>query len=117
MTEATTTTGKIVWFELPSPDTQKACAFYNGLFDWSFEPFGGPDYQVSYQAGGAVHAAPKADGIMAYFEVADLDAAAARVRELGGSAGERREIPETGSYAHCVDPDGNKFGLFTGVAG
>jgi uncharacterized protein len=117
MSDSTTTAGKIVWFEMPAADSESACAFYGGLFWWVFEPFGGPDYQMSYQAGGAVYTDPATNGITVYIEVDDLDTAAARVRELGGSAGERKEIPGTGSYAVCQDPDSNRFGLFQAIAG
>lgn len=116
MSESATSIGKIVWFEVPSDDTAKASAFYGKLFGWSFEEFGGPDYRMAGAAGGAVYRDPAARGLMAYFDVEDVDAAAARVRDLGGSAGEKQEIPQTGWFVHCADLDGNKFGLFRAAA-
>ena len=114
MTESATSTGKLVWFELPSADTEKARAFYGGLFDWTFEPFGGQDYQMT--SGGAVYNDPSSTGLLAYFDVEDIDTAAARVQELGGTAGDKQEIPGVGSYVRCVDLDGNKFGLYEAAA-
>lgn len=106
------TTSKIVWFELPAEDTTRAQAFYGQLFGWSFQPFAGQDYHMSYDAGGAIYGAPGQQGLMAYFGVDDIDAAIARVRDLGGEAGEQQEIPDVGSYAHCKDSEGNAFGLY-----
>lgn len=39
------------------------------------------------------------------------------MRELGGEAGDKQEIPDIGLYAHCVDTEGNPFSLFQGAAG
>ena len=110
MTDSATSTGKLVWFELPSADTEKARDFYGGLFGWTFESFGGQDYQMT--SGGAVYNDPSSSGLMAYFDVDDIDAAAARVQELGGIAGDKQQIPGVGSYVRCADLDGNKFGLY-----
>ena len=102
----------LVWFELPAEDTGRAREFYTRLFGWNFEPFGDDDYHVTYEARGAVYRAPSEKGILAYFGVDDIDAAIARVRELAGEAGEKRDEPGVGEYAHCSDPEGNRFGLF-----
>ena len=104
----------VIWFELPAADTQRAREFYARLFGWEFEPFGDEDYHVTYQARGAVYGAPGEKGLLAYFGVDDIDAAITRVRELGGEAGEKRVEPGVGDYAHCSDPNGNRFGLFRG---
>lgn len=118
MTDSTTQapTGTIVWFELPSGDTERAKSFYGALFGWSFEQFGDMDYHASNDAGGAVYNDPSAQGVMAYFGVADVDESARQVASLGGSASEKQEIPGVGFYAQCVDLDGNKFGLYQGLA-
>jgi predicted enzyme related to lactoylglutathione lyase len=115
-TTASTPTGTIVWFELPSADTGRARTFYGDLFGWSFDQFGELDYHVTNQGGGAIHHDPAATGVMAYFGVADIDAAARRVTELGGSASGKQEIPGVGFYVQCSDLDGNKFGLYQNLA-
>jgi len=102
----------VVWFELPAADTDRARDFYARLFGWSFEPFGDDDYHVTYEAGGAVYGEPGEKGLLAYFGVDDVEAAVARVRELGGEAGDKEEVPGVGQYAHCSDPEGNRFGLY-----
>jgi predicted enzyme related to lactoylglutathione lyase len=102
----------VVWFELPAADTNRAREFYARLFGWTFERFDDQDYHLTYEAGGAVYGASGEQGVLAYFGVEDIDAAIARVRELGGEAGEKQEVPGVGEYAHCSDLDGNRFGLY-----
>ena len=70
-----------------------------------FDPGGGPD-------GGLLEGASGARGIVVYFEVESIDAAIARVVELGGEAQARQAVPFTGWYARCVDTEGNAFSLF-----
>lgn len=102
----------VVWFELPAADTDRARDFYARIFGWSFEPFGDDDYHMASEAGGAVYGAPAEKGLLAYFGVDDVDAAITQVREFGGEAGEKHDVPGIGQYAHCSDPDGNRFGLY-----
>jgi predicted enzyme related to lactoylglutathione lyase len=112
---ATSTTGKIVWFELPAGDSERARSFYGQLFGWQYEQFGGQDYYTASEAGGAIFASPGLTGPIVYFGVDDLDAAIAQVQELGGDAGEKQEIPGVGHYAHCTDTEGNRIGLYAGA--
>jgi uncharacterized protein len=102
----------VVWFELPAAETTRTRDFYARLFGWKFERFGDEDYHVIHEARGAVYGAPGETGLLAYFGVDDIEAAVTRVRELGGEAGERQDVPGVGEYAHCSDLDGNRFGLY-----
>lgn len=109
--------GRLAYFEIPSGDPRRARSFYEGLFAWRFgepepehdyvlfDPGGGPD-------GGMFESAPGARGIVVYFEVESIDAAIARVVELGGEAQGKQAVPFTGWYARCVDSEGNAFSLF-----
>ena len=101
-----------MWFEVPAGDTARARSFYGDLFGWQFQPYEGQDYHMTYEAGGAIFAAPEQTGPIVYFGVEDLDAAIERVRELGGDAGEKQEIPGVGFYAECTDTEGNPIGLY-----
>jgi predicted enzyme related to lactoylglutathione lyase len=104
---------KIVWFELSAKDTQRARDFYGGLFGWQFQPFEGPfEYHMTSEGGGAIMAGAGGSGPTVYFGVDDIDAAVARVRELGGAAEDVQEIPGVGRYAHCTDTEGNAFSLY-----
>jgi uncharacterized protein len=102
----------IAWFEVPAGETGRAKQFYGQLFDWQFQPFEeGGDYHVSLDAGGAISPADE-QGILVYFASDEIDASVARVRELGGKAGDAQEIPGVGRYSHCTDTEGNPFGLY-----
>ncbi len=107
------TDGKITWFEIAGGDGGRARGFYSGLFGWQFEAFeDGGDYQMTYDAGGAVYTSPDRKGIVVYFGTSDIDDSVAKVRELGGEAAEPQAIPNVGRYATCTDTEGNAFGLY-----
>jgi uncharacterized protein len=113
----TDTAAKVVWFELPVDDTERARGFYGPLMGWELEAFdGSEDYLLTYAGGGAIHPANGRKGAFVYFGSDDVDASVARVRELGGLANEPQEIPGVGRYAQCSDPEGNVFGFYQPVA-
>jgi predicted enzyme related to lactoylglutathione lyase len=110
--------GRIVHFELPSKDADRAVAFWSGLFGWQFQGSGMEDIdyrmtQVAEGQGGAVY--PIEDGgkgMIVYFDTDDIDASIARVRELGGEAEDKQPIPSIGWFTGCKDTEGNAFSLF-----
>jgi predicted enzyme related to lactoylglutathione lyase len=109
--------GHIVHFEIPADDPAKGREFWGSLFGWEFEAFPGPfEYhmtQISDQTGGAItNMEPGKRGTRAYFDVGDINAGAARVKELGGEADEARPVPGMGWFATCRDTQGNEFGLW-----
>jgi predicted enzyme related to lactoylglutathione lyase len=55
---------------------------------------------------------PGKRGTRAYFDVDDINAGAARVRELGGEADQPGPVPGMGWFVTCKDPHGNEFGLW-----
>lgn len=111
-TAAEATVSKIVWFEVPAADSERARGFYRDLFGWQFQGYEGQDYHLSYEAGGAITGSEEVGRPLVFFGVEDIDAAIARVAELGGIGGARQEIPGVGSYAHCRDSEGNRIGLY-----
>jgi predicted enzyme related to lactoylglutathione lyase len=109
--------GKLVHFEIPADDTAKGREFWGSLFGWQFEAFPGPfEYhmtQISDQTGGAItNMEPGKQGTRAYFDVDEINAGTARVKELGGDADEPRAVPGMGWFAICRDTGGNEFGLW-----
>jgi uncharacterized protein len=109
--------GEIVHIEIPADDTGKGREFYGGLFGWEFQSFPGPfEYhmaQLAEQQGAAVtDMEPGKRGTRAYFAVDDINAGAARVRELGGEANDPRPVENMGWFSTCKDPHGNDFGLW-----
>ncbi len=110
--------GKLVHFEVPAQDAERATSFYGGLFGWQFQDAGMPgiDYrmtQLGEEMGGAVLPSENAGGgLTVYFDADDIDAAVARARELGGEADDKQPIPGVGWFAGCKDTEGNAFSLF-----
>jgi predicted enzyme related to lactoylglutathione lyase len=108
---------QIVHFEIPADDTARGRQFWGSLFDWQFESYPGPfEYhmtRVSDTAGAAItNMEPGKKGARAYFAVDDINAGIARVRELGGEAGDAMPVPNMGWFSTCKDPQGNDFGLW-----
>ncbi len=109
--------GQIVHFEIPADDTAAGRAFWNGLFGWQFEPAPGmADYQMARtgeQSGVAVSdMEPGKRGARAYFDVDEIEAGAAKVRELGGESSDPMPVPGMGWFCTCSDPHGNEFGIW-----
>src|SRR6476646_10272251 len=109
--------GQIVHLEIPADDTEQSREFYGSLFGWSFENFPGPsEYHMTRlgeQQGLAItNMEPGKKGTRPYFDVDDVNAGAARVKELGGTAGEPMPVPNMGWFSTCTDPHGHEFGLW-----
>ena len=113
------------WAELATRDTAEAKAFYTAVFDWGTNdnPMGPVTYTEWTVAGESIAGMMPMEGDMwppdllphwmVYFAVADTDAAAARVLELGGVvAVEPTDIPP-GRFAVCADPQGAVFSIIT----
>jgi predicted enzyme related to lactoylglutathione lyase len=109
--------GQVVQVEIPADDTARGREFWGSLFGWEFEAYPGPfEYhttQISEQMGGAItNMEPGKRGPRVYFDVDEINAGAARVRELGGEADEPRPVPGMGWFAICKDTQGNDFALW-----
>ena len=48
----------------------------------------------------------------ARFDVDDINAGSAQVRDLGGKTEEAQPVPQMGWFARCEDTEGNAFGLW-----
>ena len=109
--------GRLVHFEIPAHDAERAKRFYGDLFGWTFTSWDGPiEYHMS-EAGGepgcGLYPSESADtGPIVYFDVEDIQAGVARVREVGGTAEDPGPIPGVGWSAFCQDTEGNRFALF-----
>ena len=110
--------GKLVHFELPVQDTQRAKSCWSGVFGWEFGDSAMPDFEyymvrTGEDQGGAIM--PSEERVAApivYFDTDDIDASIAKVRELGGKAEDKMPIPHVGWFTHCEDPNGIAFSLF-----
>jgi predicted enzyme related to lactoylglutathione lyase len=69
--------------------------------------------RFSESTGGAIYGADgDARGTRVYFDVDDINAGSAQVRDLGGEAGDAMAVPTMGWFALCKDTEGNDFGLW-----
>jgi uncharacterized protein len=115
--------GALTWNELASPDVDASARFYADLFGWTTERMegGGPfPYLViktpdGRSNGGIRPQMPEEPpNWLVYFGTDDVEAAAAKVEELGGStlAGPMSIGP--GRFAVVRDPQGAVFALYAG---
>jgi predicted enzyme related to lactoylglutathione lyase len=111
--------GKIVHFELPSGDADRAAGFWNGLFGWGFGPSAMEEFdyrmtETSEGVNGAVFPDPARAGTgpLVYFDTEDIDGDVAKIRELGGQAADKSPVGGHGWFSVCQDTEGNRFGLW-----
>ena len=118
---STATKNPVTWFEVHTPNPEKAQAFYGGVFGWSFD-----DSMPGYSMVSMGVDAPIGGGIVSITEpeypamtlfnvqVEDVQAACDSVVEHGGSiALPPQEMPTGLRFAYVTDLDGSTFGLWT----
>jgi predicted enzyme related to lactoylglutathione lyase len=108
--------GEVSFFELGVGDVDRARTFYGSLFGWEFADEGGGATIETPNIPGGIHGGDADANPYLFFRVDDLDAAVARVRELGGEVGDDLgDDPDTtarfGRFALCKDDQGSGFGL------
>lgn len=115
--------GALSWNQLNTNDVEGARKFYAQLFGWedeTFEEDGATYLTVSVDGwrNGGIMTMP--EGVQApphwlvYFAVEDVEAAAAKVRELGGEVIVPPMDVPAGRITVARDPQGAVFGLFAG---
>jgi hypothetical protein len=118
----TSSTGRFVWHELHTGDRPAALKFYAQLFGWETKEFPmgpGEPYGMCFVGGKDVAGITKSmapAGVpphwLPYLAVDDVDAAAAKVKELGGNImGPPMDIPDVGRFAVAMDPTGAAFAI------
>ncbi len=111
--------GKVVHFEIPIDDSDRATAFYTKAFGWRLDRWGPVEYWTTEAGegegiGGALtKRSDEVASLMFYIEVDDIDTALQAVETAGGARlSERMPIPGVGWSAFFGDSEGNKVGLF-----
>jgi predicted enzyme related to lactoylglutathione lyase len=110
--------GAVVHVEVPVQDVERAQRFYSGVFGWQFGPSVMPDMeyrmaQIDDSAGAALMSSDSQQGYSNHYHaVDDLDAAVAKVRELGGEADDKMPVPGHGWFAAGKDSEGNTLHLW-----
>ena len=111
--------GRVVHFEIPIDDSERAIAFYQEAFGWDLERWGPMEYWTTQAGegegiGGALtKRSEDIPALVFYIAVEDIEAALASIEGAGGRRLTARiPIPTVGWSAFFQDTEGNKVGLF-----
>lgn len=111
--------GKVIHFDIPIDDPQRAVEFYEKALGWSLERWGQVPYWTTAVSegpgiGGALTMrSPDAPNPLLYISVDDIDAALLAIEIAGGRRlSDRMPIPTVGWAALFEDSEGNRVGLF-----
>ncbi|TCC42800.1 VOC family protein [Kribbella capetownensis] len=121
-------TGRIVHFEVPYDDGERARAFYREAFGWNLMEMPEMDYTMASTGPVDEQAMPSEPGFInggmfqrtkdltrpvLTVDVPDVDAALKTVESLGGKqVGEKMAVGDMGFAAYFEDPEGNVLGLW-----
>jgi predicted enzyme related to lactoylglutathione lyase len=115
--------GTLCWADLSTPDPKRASDFYSGLFGWQVtaDPKDPSGYlhikNGEHFIGGIPPANWPQPGVsahwMAYFQVDDVDAAAAKARQMGANVYlSPMSMEGVGRFSVIADPQGAVFAIF-----
>lgn len=121
--------GGVVHFEIPADDQDRATNFYRRALGWRIDPMPDMNYNIvvttptDEKTGMPTQPGAINGGMMAReselttpvitVDVEDIDAALAKIEELGGSVVKPKDaIPGMGYYAYFKDTEGNILGLW-----
>ena len=119
---------KVVHFEIPADDLDRARAFYQDAFGWTINSLPDLDYSIvettpidetnmpteqgAINGGMMRREAPITSPVLT-IGVDDVDASLRRVEELGGKiAIPKQAVADMGFTAYFNDPEGNLVGLW-----
>ncbi|MGD8759874.1 MAG: VOC family protein [Anaerolineales bacterium] len=113
--------GRVVHFEIPSDDPQKAIQFYSDVFGWKSQKWEGPlEYWLLMTGeegesgidGAIMPRENPSDTTINTVDVASVEDVMAKIKQAGGAVlTDKISVPGVGYMAYCADPDGNKFGI------
>ena len=112
----------IVHFEIPANNPEKLSEFYKNLFGWKFEKMSMGDYwTISTKAGqdsagvngGMMKKMDPNQRPVNYVLVESVDDFTKKIQSSGGKIiVPKTPIPNMGTFAVALDPEGNTFGIF-----
>jgi predicted enzyme related to lactoylglutathione lyase len=113
--------GRVIHFELPADDPERAAEFYRRVFSWDVKKWEGQqDYWLVSTGGdelpgingGISRRHDAAAHTVNTIAVEDLDATLEAVTGAGGRVVTERHLVEgVGTLAYCIDSEGNSFGV------
>src|SRR5260370_15031872 len=111
---------RVIHFEIPASDPERASAFYKKVFGWKVEKWPGP-MEYWMVTTGAEGAPGINGGLMKNTDVKtttntigvdSVDAAVETVKKAGGKlVMPKTAIPTVGYFAYLTDTEGNLFGV------
>jgi predicted enzyme related to lactoylglutathione lyase len=120
--------GRVIHFELPADNVERAQAFYSEVFGWNMRTMPGMGYTLVGTTpsdergmpvdpgsinGGMLKRQPPVQSPVITIHVADIEAALRAVEEHGGKvAREKVAVGDMGFAAYFRDPEGNVVGLW-----
>jgi predicted enzyme related to lactoylglutathione lyase len=119
--------GRVVHFEVPFDDQERASAFYSEVFGWQLQAMpemsyvlvttgpsdGGPPSEPGFVNGGLMARGGPVSGPVVTLDVDDIDACLADVERRGGTVvAARQPVGSMGFSAYFTDPEGNVMGLW-----
>ena len=112
---------RIVHFEIPAENPERAVKFYQKVFNWKIEKWAGPmDYWLvttgdEKQPGinGAITLKSKLAAVtINTVDVPSVDNFLKKITEAGGKVVlKKTAVPGVGYLAYCADTEGNVFGI------
>lgn len=126
--------GRVVHFEIPFDDGDRARAFYRDAFGWNVKEMPEMSYTMAmsgptseqgmpsesgYINGGMFERSDQwpASGPVITVDVPSIDGTLARIAELGGATVvDKTEVGDMGFAAYFRDPEGNIIGLWENAA-
>lgn len=122
---------KVVHFEIPAEDLDRAKSFYGSVFGWQLHtmPMPGGEYTIAMTTpvdeqtqfptepgainGGLVQRDEPTPSPVITIDVEAIDDALAEIEAAGGTTvTPRTAIPGMGAFAYFTDPEGNVMGLW-----
>ena len=104
------------YFTIDAPDPGRAAAFFGALFGWESRPSGEGFHIENVFPPGGIDGSATEPGVTLFIRVTDVTAAAARVRELGGTVLDET-VYASGGNARCLDDQGVPFQLWQPAPG
>jgi predicted enzyme related to lactoylglutathione lyase len=123
---------KVVHFEIPTDDVERAKTFYGSIFGWQLQTMQmgeGGDYTIATTGpvdettqrptepgsinGGIMRRAASTPAPVITIEVEAIDDSLKQIEAGGGNVVQARtEIPNMGAFAYFTDTEGNVMGLW-----
>ena len=121
-------TGRVVHFEIPFEDGDRARGFYADVFGWNIMNMPemnytmvstgptdeqGPPSEPGFINGGMLQRDAPVGSPVIVVDVEDIDGSLEKIEKLGGSTViAKQAVADMGFSAYCKDPEGNLMGLW-----